>query len=787
MSAKRRFGLAALCVALIVTVVAVMIGCDNPGGGDDPFAMFSLTATASPAEGGVISCDPFATRYQNGTSVNITATAAAGFRFAGWSNTSLPQITSVNLIMTSDIDITAYFEPDAVDRFSLTLTPDPGTGGTVSRQPDSPDYAPGTVVIATAAPNTGFRFIGWTGALTSDEYQTAVTMNSNMALTAHFELIPPDQYVLAAVSSPAAGGTVTRNPVAASYVDGAQVTVTATPNSGYTFGGWSDASTSSERIITVTMDDNKQLTAIFIPNQYKLTTSFTPTGGGSITPTPDQTTYDHGTQVSVSAVAADGYVFARWTGASTLSANPLTITMDGNKELNAIFNLTSADFSTLTTHLLPADGSGGTVIVNPNQESYAYGTKVAVTAIPKDGYGFVGWTGSLVSPNTEDTLRITSDMTVTAEFKRVATLNIAKNPPNGGSVTPESMSQHDIGTQVIITAEPNPGFRFNGWTSVNAVTFGNPNNAVTTINLNTDANITANFQAICTLWAESNHLSFGSPTPYISHGDAGFEVTLRITPAINRLFLNWEVVSGDVEFGNIYDYETKVIVRENSRVRANMQGGTVEGEPLFDSRDNKTYRTIVIGRQTWMAQNLNFAGTGGIGRCYDDNQANCDTYGRMYSWSEVMGFDESCNTAICMPDPEHHRGICPAGWSVHSLRAIRDYLVTSNNISLSDVQMGGLLTTADGWEVGAGSNYFGFSALPGGVCSVSEGVLSCNGIGRRAAWWDRTQHFNEPWAMSYNIEMIDNAMGSVGTFIPVWRNGNLEKTNLLSLRCLKND
>ena len=105
---------------------------------------------------------------------------------------------------------------------------------------------------------------------------------------------------------------------------------------------------------------------------------------------------------------------------------------------------------------------------------------------------------------------------------------------------------------------------------------------------------------------------------------------------------------------------------------------------MTDSRDGQTYKTVTIGSQTWMAENLNFAYTGvafyngayasdSTSWCYYNAKSNCDIYGRLYTWSAAMdsaGIVSQKNSAVacgvgsmCKPNSPH-RGICPEGWHV---------------------------------------------------------------------------------------------------------------------------
>jgi len=116
---------------------------------------------------------------------------------------------------------------------------------------------------------------------------------------------------------------------------------------------------------------------------------------------------------------------------------------------------------------------------------------------------------------------------------------------------------------------------------------------------------------------------------------------------------------------------------------------------FVDSRDDKTYKIVVIGSQTWMAENLNYNASGR--RCYDNKESNCDKCGGLYSW----------NTA---------KKVCPSGWHLPSdeeWQELVDFAGGSN--------AGNKLKTTSGWNFsdgwltsspGNGTNDYGFSAMP---------------------------------------------------------------------------
>ena len=90
---------------------------------------------------------------------------------------------------------------------------------------------------------------------------------------------------------------------------------------------------------------------------------------------------------------------------------------------------------------------------------------------------------------------------------------------------------------------------------------------------------------------------------------------------------------------------------------------------LKDSRDGKTYKTVDINGYTWMAENLKYADSAtsenlkGQSWCYENDESNCELYGRLYSWSAAMDLPTSYLDSFA-DYSEQHRGICPEGWHI---------------------------------------------------------------------------------------------------------------------------
>jgi len=157
------------------------------------------------------------------------------------------------------------------------------------------------------------------------------------------------------------------------------------------------------------------------------------------------------------------------------------------------------------------------------------------------------------------------------------------------------------------------------------------------------------------------------------------------------------------------------------------QSGIIKGTPVY--YEGETYLTVVIGTQTWMASNLNYDAPGS--KCN-----NCATYGRLYDWATAMG----CNSTSCSGQIKtKHQGICPDGWHIPS-NADWNVLMKTVNPSCSDnsycAGAGTKLKAREGWNsysgVPAGTDDFGFSALPGGL-GYSNG--SFGNVGYGGFWW----------------------------------------------------
>jgi len=273
------------------------------------------------------------------------------------------------------------------------------------------------------------------------------------------------------------------------------------------------------------------------------------------------------------------------------------------------------------------------------------------------------------------------------------------------------------GETVSIKAGTAPaGQQFKNWTSSNSsVIFADANSATTTFIMPASAvTVTANFElvkyavTVSSAWADAT--GSGSYT-------AGTTVSIYAgTAPTNYEFKDWTSASNGVTFANANRATTTFTMPANAvTVTANFSMVFI-----VDTRDSKIYKVVTIGNKSWMAENLNYQPTSVISWCYSNSTGNCTTYGRLYNWN-------TANT------------VCPSGWHLPTRREWGDLAIAAGGSG--DYGAGGAagkeLKSKDGWyQSGNGTNYFGFSALPGGYRSP-DGKF--NDAEKSGYWWTATE------------------------------------------------
>ena len=254
----------------------------------------------------------------------------------------------------------------------LSISVDPGIGGSVTLSPPGDTYESGAEVTLTATAEDGYIFDHWSGDLSGSVNPATITMNSNKTVAAHFTATV--WYTLTVEVDPVYGGNEVQISQPGPYEPGTVVTLTADPAAGYIFDHWSGDASGNTDTVTITMDSNKTVTAQFTAtDNYTLTVVVDPVyGGNEVQISPLQDLYEPGTVVTLTADPAEGYIFDHWSGVSG-DTSQVTITMDSNKTVTAHF--TATDNYTLTVVVDP--DYGGTIhIIDPFLDSYEPGTPV---------------------------------------------------------------------------------------------------------------------------------------------------------------------------------------------------------------------------------------------------------------------------------------------------------------------------------------------------------------------------------------------------------------------------
>jgi hypothetical protein len=177
----------------------------------------------------------------------------------------------------------------------------------------------------------------------------------------------------------------------------------------YLYSSWSDG---GDQTHTITPPSYGQTYTVSFSTQYALTTSanIAEAGSLSITPDPQETKwYNKGEVVTFSAMAKPGYIFLGWSTGSR--SNPLSIPMNGPRNVMAIFR---KDQYSIRVSINPS--KGGSVKKTPNKSTYGSGDLVTLTATPKNGYMFAGWSGDISGPADRITITMDGTKSIVANF-----------------------------------------------------------------------------------------------------------------------------------------------------------------------------------------------------------------------------------------------------------------------------------------------------------------------------------------------------------------------------------
>ncbi|MFN2396930.1 MAG: malectin domain-containing carbohydrate-binding protein, partial [Bacteroidales bacterium] len=260
-----------------------------------------------------------------------------------------------------------------------------------------------------------------------------------------------------ALTTDGLNGTIEAGSAEGSYPAGSNVVLTATPDPGYKFDGWSGDLSGTENPVTLYMNSDKNISATFVETTWYTLATSAVNGSISVTPGKGIYGYTEGTVVSLTASPDAGYYFTGWAGdLEGVDKAAATILMDADK--NVIANFEKKQFYTLST-----SAANGSIALNPAGGYYEEGTLVNVTAIPNSGYTFSGWQGDLSGIENPVTIVMDTDKNILAKFSNPNALKLTIIAVNGSVQATPNLDSYPKGASVILVATPDDGYQFTGW------------------------------------------------------------------------------------------------------------------------------------------------------------------------------------------------------------------------------------------------------------------------------------------------------------------------------------
>ncbi len=451
--------------------------------------------------------------FGSGTSVTLTATAAPGSTF-DWMTVDWGPLTCSGATCT--LTVRSNFSQHVLARFSrptypLTMTKAGNGQGLITSNPVGIDcsatcFAPfdaGTIVTLSATAAPGSTFAGWNGEGCSGVGTCVVSMTQARNVTASFTPGGGPAYLLTVTKAGDGSGIVTSNPAGincgaaclATYAPNTSVTLTAMAAPGSTFAGWSGEGCSGAGNCTVSMTQDRNVTATFQPliPLSAVTVATVPAGRQIIvdgqTYTAPQTfnwgvgsAHTLGVPSPQNGYPGTRYVFNSWSDAG---AQNHTVVTPGSP---ATFTATFTDQFELTITMSP--GIGGTVSPAPLGDQsgiacvamlgvlcagyYDNGTSVGLTPVPNAGYSFTGWAGDCTGTGA-CTVNMTQPRDVIAAFAPLVPPGLGLYDDFSGAVIDEAKWQNLEVVREIRSGKLVLGHRYSGPGYFgNVIGFANP-------------------------------------------------------------------------------------------------------------------------------------------------------------------------------------------------------------------------------------------------------------------------------------------------------------------------
>ena len=542
---------------------------------------YSMTTSTAGTGTGVISSSPAGIdcgsdcshTFNEDTEVTLTPTPDPDSTFVGWSGHA--DCSDGQVIMSGDRACTATFDLLPPVTFALAMTRT-GTGsGTLTSSPSgincgldcSESYDEGTVVSLTATPDPGSTFAGWGGD--ADCSDGIIALTADRSCSARFDLL---SYTLSTSTEGVGSGTISSTPIgidcggdcSQDYDYDTVVSLTATPDTGSTFAGWSGDADCADG--SVTMTSARNCTATFGLQTISLTVERAGTGSGSVSSLPAgidcgndcSESYEYGTTVNLTATPNAGSSFVGWAGSGDCSDGSLSMTAARN--CIAAFDLLPPVTFGLS---IAIEGTGtGSVTSSPPgidcgadcTETYIDGTVVALTATAASNSVFIGWGGDADCTDGQVAMNLPHTCTARFDMKSYG-LTVTTGGSGNGTVTStpagidcgtDCAQDYDYGTNVTLTATPDANSSFTGWSGDTDCSDGS-------LTLTAARACTATFELLPPDTYSLTVAKTGTGSGSITSSPAGIDcgpdcnetyedgtiVTLTATPATGSAFAGW--------------------------------------------------------------------------------------------------------------------------------------------------------------------------------------------------------------------------------------------------------
>ncbi len=513
------------------TSILTILGAGSGSGAVTGSGMSCIVTSGSTGSGCTAS-------YNTSTTVQLTATPATGSTFSGWSGSGCSSTSSCSLSMSQPRTVTATFAVSAQPPVAISVSASPVNSGAVT---GGNTYPLNSTVTVTASPASGYTFLRWTenGSQASPNASYTFTATASRNLVAVFQQNAPSSYTISANPSPANGGSVAGY---GSYFPNATVSLIALPATGYSFTNWTEngsvvSPTASYSFPAIA---NRSLTANFTQTtaqSYAISVSASPSNGGTAI---GNGTYVANSTATVTAQAAAGYTFVRWTenGTTVSTSSSYGFPVTGTRSLVAVFSQNAATSYSISAGANPSNG--GTV---SGAGSYTSGSSVTVSATPSSGYTFTSWTenGGVVSQSANYSFTVSASRSLTANFAQTAvqshSISVSASPSKGGTVN--GGGSYPVNGSITVTAQAASGYSFSRWTENGSQVSTNTAYSFTVTGpRNLVAVFTQNVVQTYTIGVSASPSSGGTA---IGGGSFSLNTTISViaTPASGYVFSKW--------------------------------------------------------------------------------------------------------------------------------------------------------------------------------------------------------------------------------------------------------